>query len=287
MGEITKCTMTDDEFKLFRDLVHRESGIYLKETKKDFLRTKVEKRRLACGLGSFFSYYKFVLSNQEELKEFIDSVTINETYFFRNLPQFEMLREEVLPVISESKRRSKNLRLRLWSAGCATGEEPYSIAMEVLETIPDYMCWDIKIIASDISLKSLNIAQRALYPEEKLRDVPKDYLSKYFKKSGEFYEVREQARRLVLFDYHNLMHENPISSVDIVFCRNVLIYFEPQEQRLVIDRIRDALNTGGYLFLGHSESLYGIANGDFRFLYRNKGTAYQKLEEAKDEQYKA
>lgn len=275
--------MTDDEFRLFRDLLHRESGIYLKDTKKDFLCSKVEKRRLARGLGSFFSYYKFLLTYKEELKEFIDSVTINETYFFRNLPQFEMLRKEVLPTISEIKRKSKDLRLRLWSAGCATGEEPYSIAVEVLEAVPDYMFWDIKIIASDISLKSLNIAQRAVYPEGKLRDVPENYLIKYFKKTGEFFEVKEQVKRLVAFDYHNLMHENPISSVDVVFCRNVLIYFEPPEQKIVINRIRDALNAGGYLFLGHSESLYGIANGDFRFLYRNKGTAYQKVEGAKDE----
>ena len=278
--------MTDDEFRLFRDLVHRECGIYLKDSKKDFLRAKVEKLLASRNMAGSFSYYKLVTSQREELRAFLDAVTINETYFFRNTPQFEMLREKVLPGLIERKRSERNYCLGVWSAGCATGEEPYSIAMEILEAIPDSILWQIKIIASDISLKCLGQASIGAYPPDKLRDVPEKYSAKYFKqarpggeqaRSEELFEVKDFVKKVVAFDYHNLMHENPISGVDIVFCRNVLIYFEPEEQKRVVERILKALKPGGYLFLGHAESLFGIANGDFRFLYWNKGTAYQKV----------
>ena len=126
--------MTDDEFKIFRDLIHKECGIYLNDTKKEFLRVRTEKRMKAAGMGSFYRYYKFITGvNKDELLRFLDSVTINETYFFRNVPQFEMLREKVLPELTELKRRQRDYNLSVWSAGCSSGEEPYSIAMELLE----------------------------------------------------------------------------------------------------------------------------------------------------------
>ena len=273
--------MTDDEFKILRDLVHRESGIYLNENKKSFLMSKVDKRISLLNMGSYFQYYKHVIgNNQNELREFIDSVTINETYFFRNTPQFDMFREKVIPEITGKKRAARDYSLIIWSAGCATGEEAYSIAIELAESIPDASLWNIRVVASDISLRCLEIASRGKYLPEKLRDVPEQYLSRCFRKNGEHFEVREHIKKSVIFDYHNLQHENNLKDIDIIFCRNVMIYFPSDVQKRLVARFFRILRHEGYLFIGHAESLQGITNnGEFRFIYSNKGTAYQKVQE--------
>ncbi len=269
--------MTDDEFKIFRNLIHSECGICLSESKKDFLRNRIEKRLKALDMGSYFQYYRYITAkNKDELCVFLDTVTINETCFFRNAPQFELLRGKVLPELVERKRNLRDYALVIWSAGCATGEEPYSLAMEVCEAIPDASLWNIRIIASDISLRCLEAASRGRYSAERVKDVPEKYIARYFKQDGEYYEVRESLKKLVVFDYHNLKHESGLTAVDVIFCRNVMIYFDMDEQKLLVDKFRRAINPHGYLFIGHAETLQGISNGDFKFLYWNKGTAYQK-----------
>ncbi|MEK6693220.1 MAG: protein-glutamate O-methyltransferase CheR [Nitrospirota bacterium] len=276
--------MTTDEFNLFRNLIHNESGIFIKESRKDFLRTRIEKRLREQNIGSYFRYYKHVTDykNKKELFNLLESVTINETYFFRNMPQFEILKKKVLLDLLERKRKRGDFTLRLWSAGCATGEEPYSIAIAATETIPDISRWNLKIIGSDISLRCLEIAQSGIYHKEKLKDIPEQYLKNYFISTGEFYEMRDDIKRFVEFDYHNLKHENGIAEIDVIFCRNVLIYFNAEEQKRIITNFKRILNEGGYLFLGHAESLQGISNGDFKFVYSNKGAAYQKIERVHD-----
>ena len=271
--------MTDDEFKIFRDLIHRECGIFLKDDKKDFLRARIEKRLNALSIKSYYSYYRFITcaNNQEELYAFLDIVTINETSFFRNIPQFEMFKEKVLPELIERKRKLRDYNLNVWSAGCATGEEPYSIGIALAEANPDASLWNIKITASDISLRCLEIAGLGKYLPEKLKSMPEKYVLRFFKQTGEYYEVKDSLKRLVIFDYHNLMHENGLTNIDIIFCRNVMIYFDVEEQRKIIARFQKNLNAGGYLFIGHAESLNGFTNGDFRYLYWNKGIAYQKV----------
>lgn len=271
--------MTDDEFKIFRDLIHRECGIFLKDDKKDFLRSRIEKRLNALHIKSYYSYYKFVTcsNNREELYSFLDAVTINETSFFRNIPQFEMFREKVLPELIERKRKLRDYNLNVWSAGCATGEEPYSIAIVLAEAMPDAALWNIRITASDLSLRCLEIASNGKYPAEKLKDVPERYAPRFFRQAGDSYEVKDNIKKIILFDYHNLKHENGLANMDIIFCRNVMIYFDTEEQKKIVARFNRVLNADGYLFLGHAESLNGIANGDFRFLCWNKGTVYQKV----------
>ena len=273
--------MTDDEFKIFRDLIHRECGIYLNDKKKEFLKVRIEKKMKAAGVGSFYQYYKFITGeNKNELLRFLDSVTINETYFFRNIPQFEMLREKVLPELTELKRRQRDYNLSIWSAGCSSGEEPYSIAIELFEAISDARLWNIKILASDISFRCLDLANTGKYHREKLDDVPGKYLEKWFKKDGDWYEVKDSIKKYVVFDYHNLQHENGMTNFDIIFCRNVMIYFNETQQKQVVKRFAGSLNKGGYLFLGHAESLQGLTtNGEFKFHYWNKGTVYQKVDE--------
>lgn len=270
--------MTNYEFKMLRDLIHRESRIFLGDGKKDFLRTRVEKRLKALNFRSIFQYYQFVTAdNRGELDIFLDTVTINETSFFRNMPQFDLFHEKILPELTERKRREGRHRLTIWSAGCATGEEPYSIAMDVAATLPDTPRWEIKIIASDISLRCLETASRGRYAPERLKDVPDTYVSRFFKPVEGLYEMNESIRRFVIFDYHNLRHEHGLTDVDVIFCRNVMIYFSSGEQEEVIARFSKALNPRGYLLLGHAETLQGTSyNDSFKFLYWKNGTAYQK-----------
>ena len=273
--------MTNDEFKILRGLIHKESGIYLNESKKSFLMSRLDKRLKLLNMNSYFQYYKHVTGDNEgELREFIDSVTINETYFFRNIPQFDMFREKVLPEVTERKRLTRDYNLVVWSAGCSTGEEAYSIAMELAESIPDASLWNIKVVASDISLRCLDIASKGKYHSEKLRDVPEKYLPRCFRQTGEYFEVKDHIKKYVVFDYHNLQHENNFQNIDIIFCRNVMIYFPTDEQKRLVARFFRILRNEGYLFIGHAESLQGITtNGEFRFIYSNKGTAYQKVQE--------
>lgn len=273
--------MTDDEFKIFRDLVHKECGIYLNDSKKDFLRVRLEKGMNQAGKGSFYQYYRHITQeSKDELLRFLDSVTINETYFFRNMPQFDLLREKVLPELIDQKRRLRDYRLSIWSAGCSSGEEPYSIAVELSEALPDAGLWSLKITASDISFRCLELAAAGRYHREKLAEVPVKYLSKWFKQDGDYFEVKDGIKKHVVFDYHNLRHENGMKDFDIVFCRNVMIYFNEEQQKSLVRRFAGALNKGGFLFLGHAESLQGITtNSEFRFHCWNKGTVYQKVAE--------
>ncbi len=275
--------MTPDEFKLFRDLIYTECGIFFREEKRDFLKSRIEKRLKTLKMGSYFHYYKYVKDdrNKREMFDFLDSITINETFFFRNMPQFEILREKVVPELLERKRKMGDYNLIFWSAGCATGEEPYSMAIEILESVQDAYRWNIQLIASDISWRCIEVAQNGAYPKEKFNETPQKYLDKYFVPSGGFYQVKDDLKRVVIFDFHNLKHENGLCNVDVIFCRNVMIYFDMEEQKRIVSRFQRVLNTGGYLFLGHAESLHGMTNGDFRFIYWNKGTAYQKIRDIK------
>ena len=269
--------MTFDEFKLFRDLIYKECGIFFKEGKRDFLKIRIERRLKTLNIRSYFNYYRHVKDDKKELWSLLDCITINETTFFRNMPQFELFKERVLPELIEKKQKTGDYNLMFWSAGCATGEEPYSIAIETVEAIPDTFRWNLRIIATDISLRCLKIAQDGTYPKEKIRDVPEKYFSKYFVSSDDLCKIKDDVKRFVIFDYHNLKHENGINNIDIIFCRNVMIYFDTEEQKRITEKFQKVLNTGGYLFLGQAESLHGLTNGNFKFHCWNKGTAYQKV----------
>jgi chemotaxis protein methyltransferase CheR len=270
--------LTDEEFRLFRSLIYDESGMFLKEGKKDFLEHRLLQRMKATNIATPYWYYRFVTnSKHQELLILLDSLTINETAFFRNMPQFDLFGSFVLPDVVSRNRKNNCRRLRMWSAGSSTGEEPYSIAIKVLQTFPEAPEWDIRIYASDISMKSLEIAHRGVYPSSKVREaVPDELVRGYFEEHPEGYRVRENVRRLVVFDYHNLKHENGLEGLDAVFCRNVMIYFDDEEQKRLVNKLYRSLHPEGYLLLGHSESLYGW-NMNFQFLYDNKGAAYKKI----------
>lgn len=285
--------LTDEEFRLFRNLVYEEAGIYLKEARKEFLENRLLKRMGATGISSPYWYYKFVTETKKaELLILLDLLTVNETSFFRNGPQMELFGNVILPDVLRMRSRGMQKKLRIWSAGCSTGEEPYSIAMIVHDTLRRYppphcsfssegqtgFAWDIRIFASDLSLTVLETASKGEYTGEKVRaTVPDHYLTGYLEPTADGYRVKDEIRKMVVFDFHNLKNDNGLGNLDVIFCRNVMIYFDEEEQRRLIDKFYRSLNPGGHLLLGHAESLHGLGTG-FEFVYDNKGTAYKKPE---------
>lgn len=270
--------MSDEEYRLLRNLVYDECGICLKEEKKSFLMNRASRRMKALNVTSYYRYFKLLADKKErdhELLAFLDALTINETSFFRNKPQMDFFANKVLPEIISKKREQKDLSLKIWSAGCSTGQEPYTLAMIIRDALMDLKNWRINILASDLSLKALEAAESGLYTEEKMDGVEQRLLAWSFSKVKGGYKISDELKKMIIFDYHNLMNESGVKDFDLIFCRNVLIYFDEQTQKKVIDRFHRSLVSRGYLFLGHSETLQGI-NDDFAFIHHNKGTAYRK-----------
>jgi len=269
--------LTDEEFRLFRNLIHEQSGIFLKDTRKDFLENRLVKRIQATGMSSPYWYYKLVTEKQRaELLVLLDLMTVNETSFFRNGPQLELFRNTLLPNVIEENRRGVRKRLRIWSAGCSTGEEPYTIAMIILDALPDIAGWDVRIIASDLSMKVLAAAKEGVYSAEKVHATVDDRsVDRYFVPRGDRLAIRDEVKRLVAFDYHNLKNDNGQSGLDVILCRNVMIYFNEDEQTRLVRKFYQSLRPGGYLLIGHAESLQGTGSR-FEFVYERKGTAYRK-----------
>jgi len=272
--------LTAEEFRLFRNLIYEESGIYLKETRMDFLENRVVKRLQATGLTSPYWYYKRLTEqNKAELLVLLDLLTVNETSFFRNGPQIELFKNIVLPAIMRNKTREARKQLRIWSAGCSTGEEPYTVAMIIRDTLLDPKPWEIKIFASDLSFTALKAASAGEYNFDKVSATVDDhYINRYFEKTGDRVRIKDELKKMVIFDYSNLKNNNGLTGLDVIFCRNVMIYFDDEVQTRLVKRFYDILNPGGYLFLGHAESLHGTGT-KFEFVYDNKGTAYKKPEE--------
>jgi len=269
--------LTDDEFRLFSHLIYSESGITIKDTKREFLQARLLKRLRANRLNSYYRYYKFVTDKtqgQRELLDLVDSLTINETSFFRNRPQFDLFTNIVIPELKQKKALQK--KIRCWSAGCSKGQEAYSIAMSVLDALESPETWDIMILASDISLRVLDSAQKGVYSENEIEAVHPEYQKEYFDKVNSHYQIKPNVKKLVVFDFHNLKHENGVNGLDVIFCRNVMIYFDRDEQKRLVDKFHKSLSDGGYLFLGHSESLQGLSD-KFKFMYHNKGAVYKKV----------
>lgn len=273
----TGMILTDDEFKLFSTLIYNESGIAIKHAKKDYLQAKLLKRLQVHQLTSYSRYYRILTdksSGQRELLDLVDSLTINETSFFRNKPQFDLFVSSVIPILQA--RKADDRRIRIWSAGCSTGQEAYSIAMLLLSHLDYPKAWDIKILASDISYRVLENAQKGLYSDHDMDSVDPLYRKEFFEQVNGRYRVKPAVKSLIVFDYHNLKHENGFEGLNAIFCRNVMIYFDRDEQRRLIDKFYRSLTDGGYLFLGHSETLHGLSD-NFRFVYRDKGAMYQKV----------
>lgn len=247
----------DREFRLFQQLIETKLGIFLPDQKKALLSNRLWKRLQACDVGGFSEYYQFIQSPQgrSELNTALELITTNETYFFREQKHFDYLRTQMLP-----QARNKSL-FRVWSAAASTGEEPYSIAMVLKDACPTE--WEL--LSSDVNRKVIDQAKIGIYPELRTRNIPESYLRRFCRKGvgpqdGNVRVVGE-LRQTVNFFTLNL-HENfpDIGKFDLIFLRNVLIYFESENKSKILERIANCLHPDGILFVGHSESLHGLSS---------------------------
>lgn len=255
--------LTLEEFARFRDFIHKASGIYLEEGTLDSLRISLVTRATRLGYPSYDDYYRVLAEDEREFNELINLVTINETSFFRFPQQFEAFKTRVLPEIMAGKPQS-NRTMRVWSAGCSTGEESYSLGMTLLDAGIQGLGWKPQVLGTDVSTRALAVAQKAVYGRRAMLNVPKEVVARHFEPADDGYRVAPHARSLVDFGYHNLIKEPyPLSLMgnwDVIFCRNVTIYFRLESTRRVVSNFFNSLNAGGYLFIGHSETLSSISD---------------------------
>ncbi len=280
--------LTQDEFEVFQNFIMENSGIFFDDSKIDSLRRALLARTTSMNLRNYNEYYKFLKFNprgEEEFKELLNLVTISETYFFRDAKHLETLRKYILPKLLEEKRLIGDRGIRIWSAGCATGEEPYSIAVILTEELQNIKDWDIEIFASDVSTNALKIAQSGIYTKWSLRSTDRSYIKKYFTLENEHhrYRLNDEIKRMVKFEYFNLIKEPfPLSKMgnywDIIFCKNVTIYFKRDSTKRVIHDFFNSLRDGGILFVGLAESLYQISN-EFQLVEMGGSFIYKKEKE--------
>jgi chemotaxis protein methyltransferase CheR len=253
--------LKDIDYERISRLVYEQCGINLHEGKRELVRARLGKRLREGKFKSFGDYYHYVTTDEgtDELICMIDSISTNLTYFFREESHYHTL-QKITPDLSSSIGRRKTLWL--WSAGCSTGEEPYSLAMTILEAANGSMI-DAKIVATDISTKVLRTAVAGVFHKDKLKNVSDTIRSKYFQTGrGEYeglYRIKKYVSEMIQFSRFNLMEIPPPNyQFDVIFCRNVMIYFDKQTQSALVKRFYNCLNDGGYLFVGHSESLTGL-----------------------------
>ena len=259
--------LTKSEFALFQRLIHRQTGIFLPEAKKALVVARLSRRLREHNLTSYGAYFDLVERDPAEHTLMLDAICTNETRFFREPRQFEFLESDVLP--RWRQRGEQGLmpkRIRAWSAACSTGEEPYSLAMLLRTHFPLANGWSVEILASDISTKVLAAAREALWPVDRADDIPIEYRRAYMLRGVRAEEGRMRAqpniRSLVEFRRINLNDDQYAvdGPFDLIFCRNVLIYFKAETKAAIIDRLTRHLSPSGLLFLGHSETLHSAAH---------------------------
>ncbi|BCA80014.1 protein-glutamate O-methyltransferase CheR [Desulfuromonas sp. AOP6] len=257
--------MSMDEFQLIRDFVYHYCGLNFSEDSKYLLEKRLAKRLQHLQLESFRDYYYYLRYNKDkdqELTELIDLLTTNETYFFREDFQLKTLTEEILPEIVRQKEKDKDRRIRIWSAGCSSGEEPYTIAMLLLDN-PLLADFQVDIIGTDISQRVLQLARKGVYGTSSFRATPPGYQERFFAAADGKFRVNDRVRNLVTVSHLNLFDAPRVAllgRMDIIFCRNVIIYFDMAAKKKVVDSFFQRLRPGGFLLLGHSESLMNITN---------------------------
>lgn len=263
--DITVREMTDDEFVRLGDFIQRQCGIKMPLSKKTMLQTRLHKRLRLLNLSSFAEYADYVFGprgSDEELYSMIDAVTTNKTDFFRESKHFDFLRNRVLAVSRQDSPRLKPRHMKFWSAGCSTGEEPYTLAMVLAEHMLHNPSFHFSILATDISTQVLRHAAAAIYAHEKIDPVPMQLRKKYLLKSKDKPLVRicPELRARVSFKRINFMDDRYAigDKMDAIFCRNVIIYFDRETQEAILNRICRHLQPGGFLFMGHSETLSGM-----------------------------
>ena len=274
--EIKKIALSDEEFTKLRDLVYKISGISLSETKRELVISRFSRRLKALRLKSFSDYHNLLISPSgfTEVQNFINSITTNKTDFFREAHHFDFLVSKIIPMLISKKKRV----VKIWSAACSTGEEPYTIAMVMAKHFVEKYDIPVKILATDIDTNVLTVASKGVYDSSIISVLPEEYMKKYFLRgkddSSGLYKVKENIRKMVTFKQLNFVAtEYPITTTfDVIFCRNVIINFNPETKRRVVNKLYRYLNPGGHIMMGHSETLFDMVDG----LVYLKNTVYQK-----------
>lgn len=275
-----KASLTDDEYRELSEFIRNYCGINFDSSSKFILEKRLATRLEFLHLSTFrdyLFYIKYDPNREEELNTIADILTTNETYFFREDYQLRAFKEEILPELKARKEKAFNNEIRIWSAGCSTGEEPYTIAMLILESgiLKDTR---VEIFASDISQRVLQVARKGIYSKPSFRATDEAYIRKYFEGTDGKYRIKDDVKRLVNFGHLNLMDTARIKllkPMDVIFCRNVIIYFDTESKKKVIDNFYDVLNEGGYLLLGHAESLMNVS-ARFQLCHLKNDLVYQK-----------
>ncbi len=280
-------TIRPKDFEKLRDFIYKEAGIVLADSKQQMVQARLQKRIRLLGLPGYGEYLKHALETPSETVELINAMTTNKTDFFREPHHFEFLaRQEIPRLIEEARRLERPKRLRIWHAGCSTGEEPYSMAMVLAESHLFEQGWDVRQLASDIDTKVLAHSEAAIYDEERISPVSLERRRKFFlrgkgEREGQ-YQVRREIRELVTFRQINLLDPMwPMSAnvrFDVIFCRNVIIYFDRPTQAVLFNRFASKLQPGGLLIIGHSENLHGLSND-----YEPAGTTIYRLRAGQEE----
>jgi chemotaxis protein methyltransferase CheR len=274
--------MSEEEFLLLRDIVYSHCGIFFDNDSKYLLEKRLSRRLTALNLSTFRDYYQYLKYNRkkdQELMDIMDILTTNETYFFRESFQLKAFTDEIIPELIKAKRDSGLRSLRIWSAGCSTGEEAYTIAM-LLHDIRELRDWKIEIIGTDISQRVLQHARRAVYGKSSFRATDEEYVKRFFIQQEDGLKICDEIRNLVTISHLNLFDTNRmimLGKMDLIFCRNVIIYFDIAAKKRVVESYFNSLCDGGYLLLGHSESLMNITTL-FTLRHFKNDMIYQKPE---------
>lgn len=283
-GTLPYGPLTDPELRLFQAFLLTHSGLHFDQRNLKILERGLTHRMRALNARDYRAYHDYLVryhESRQELKKLLGLLTIGETFFFRYLAHFTALEERIIPELLVRNRASRTLRI--WSAGCSTGEEPYTIAMLLLERFPQLADWDVSILATDINKRALARARDAFYSERSLRLAPPLYLERYFRKTTGGFVLEPRVRDLVRFAYFNLQTgsypavENGTCDLDLIFCRNVMIYFGLPTTRAVVERFSRCLRPGGHFFMGHAETLLNISDAFIR--QQHQGGFYYRLKE--------
>lgn len=271
--------LSDQTFRQLTDFIYSNSGLRYDESSKYVIQRRLSPRVQELRLESFDKYYYYLMyhpNREMELEAIFDLITINETYFFREDRQLRAFREEIVPEVMNYRRDMKTMRI--WSAGCSTGEEPFTIAM-LCKQIPQLQGWDVDIFASDISQKVIQTARRGVYGESSFRMTPEDTRQLYFDRTPDNkFRIKDDIRRMVTFGKVNLLDEQKtgiFSELDVIFCRNVIIYFDLDAKKKVIENFYRKLRKEGFLLLGHSESLLSLST-KFKLRHLQSDMVYQR-----------
>lgn len=279
-------SLSDPAWIRIRDLIYQVSGIYQAENKFYLLVSRAGRRMKVVGVRTPREYLERLTSrptSDSEMRSLLNEITIGETCLFRSMPQIDALRRVVIPALAEAKRKLAFTKLRFWSAGCSTGEEPYTLAMVLLEEAQVLLKgWTFEVVATDLNDRSVAKAQDGIYNDYAVRNVPPEFMKKYFTKVGTEYRVADVVRDHITFSRLNMLDDSKMlfmRGLDAIFCCNVLIYFDSKSKTRTVQHFFNALLPNGYFFLGHSEALYGISE-KFRLVHFPGATAYWKPGEA-------